>query len=138
MNKRKLSVVGTDVDELANIVGDVVNKKLQENEDKEIKKKQINKILKKDVMLDEKKQLDKKEKIVTEKKSEKHEHNCPSCQAALKSTGKNYEICEGCGDTVVTFKKNQKMLVCSDCGNVVSQSDPKCPNCGSTKAHYLN
>lgn len=125
MNKRKLNMVGTDVDELKNVIGDVVDDRLQAQADKEVKKQHINKALKKDVILEEKAKID------------KHAHSCPTCHGKLKDDGKNFEVCEGCGDTVVTFKKDEKILVCSSCGNAVSQSSTKCPNCGSTKAHWL-
>lgn len=137
MNPRKLSVVQTDVDALADIVGKVVENKLQDREDKQVKKDQINKTLKRDTMRDEKKKTIKEEKAVKgEKVSDSHTHSCPTCKANLKDTGMNFEVCEGCGDKVVTFKKDQKLLVCSGCGNVVSSSDTKCPNCDSTKAHW--
>lgn len=131
MNPRKLNVVRTDVNDLTDIVSKVVDDRFKVRDDKRTKERQIDKVLKRDVMLDEKKKLDKTGK------SSKHVHTCPSCQAKLKSDGKNYEVCEGCGDTVVTFKKDEKILVCSSCGNAVSQSSPKCSNCGSTKAHWL-
>lgn len=132
MNKRKLNIVGTEVGELTDTIGKVVENVLQDREDKQVKKEQINKALKRDTMVSEKK------KTVKNETSDSHSetHSCPTCKANLKDTGKNFEVCEGCGDTVVTFKKDQKMLICSSCGNVVSSSDAQCPNCGSKKAHW--
>ena len=123
MNKRKLTPVRTDAAEIKSIVKDVVGASFKEQEDLRVKQEHINKALKKDT------------KILKEK-SKKHVHSCPSCEANFKTLGESFEYCEGCGTIDMTIKKGQKLLICDKCGGVVSNSIAKCPNCGSTRAHY--
>ena len=123
MSKRTLTVAGTSTEELAGMIKEVVGNEFKEKEDSDRKKEHINKALKKDEM-------------IAKKEVKKHVHSCPSCQATLEKLGDGYEYCKDCGTTDLTLKKGQKLLICSNCGTVVSESVSSCPNCGSTKAHW--
>jgi len=149
MTKKKiLKIVGTDVDELKNIVGGVFDDKFQEQKDIEKKKEHINKLLKKDELKQKlnEQNIDAKiekinEPIVTEVKEPViNKHSCPSCQSKFKKVADNFEVCEGCGTIDMTIKKGQKLLICDKCGGIIPESfvgtGQNCPHCGSTGAHW--
>ena len=139
MNKKKLTLVSANVDEIKNIIGEVVGKevdnKLRAQEDRKKKEEHINKALKKDEMLGEKR----KQKV--DEQSKKHVHSCPSCNASFEKLGDGFEICKDCGTTDITLKKGQKMAICNNCGGVIPESfigtDNNCPHCNSNVgAHW--
>lgn len=150
MNKKKLTLVGTDVDEIRDIVGGIVKDEFRAEEDRKKKEKHINKVLKKDEMLDKKRrQIDvevpkvevPKVEAPEVEKPKKHVHSCPSCNASFEKIDDGFEICKDCGTADITLKKGQKMAICNNCGGVIPESfigvNKNCPHCDSNVgAHW--
>ena len=116
MNRQNIKLVQADAGKIEDVVSDILQKK----EDKKKKEAHINKVLKKDEMLETK----------------KHIHTCPSCQAAFEKKQEGFEICEGCGTVDITIKKGEKMAICNACGGIIPESlvggdNKNCPHCGS-------
>jgi Zn finger protein HypA/HybF involved in hydrogenase expression len=116
MNRQNIKLVPTDVGKIEDVVSDILQKK----EDKKKKETHINKVLKKDEMLETK----------------KHVHSCPSCQAAFEKKQEGFEICKDCGTVDITIKKGEKLAICNACGGIIPESlvggdNKACPHCGS-------
>ena len=116
MSRQKITLVPTDVEKIEDVVSDILQKK----EDKKKKETHINKVLKKDEILEKK----------------KHVHSCPSCQAALEKKQEGFEICKDCGTVDITLKKGEKVAVCNACGGIIPESlvggeNKLCPHCSS-------
>jgi len=145
MAKKILRVVGTDVEELKNIVSEVVDNRLQDQDNRKKKEEHINKILKKDEMLREKRETPVVEILKPEipivETPKKHEHSCPSCKSSFKKIADDFEICTDCGTTDLKIKKGQKLAICNNCGGLIPESfigtKNNCPHCDSNAgAHW--
>ncbi len=81
MKRQKITLVPTDVEKIEGIVNGV----LQKQEDKKKKEEHINKVLKKDEMLEKKNKEIHIDKVLEKDEpfEKKHVHSCPSCQAAF-------------------------------------------------------
>ncbi|MBU0598944.1 hypothetical protein KKF61_08240 [Patescibacteria group bacterium] len=161
MGKPKLQMVQTDMEAIKNIVNEAIKgtqvtpdvikniaeettkNVLKEQKEITLKQEHVNKLLKKDTMLKDKREQEFKK--VQEKTEKEHVHNkdsCPNCQSNVKNLGDGVHICEGENCGVAILDKAAKFVVCDDCESPIPESfvgtKKTCPRCGGTGAHYHN
>lgn len=63
-----------------------------------------------------------------------HFDNCPDCHKKILEKAKPELI----PDILKTYREKVKStkdpVICKDCGEIVERAEPKCTNCGNTKA----
>lgn len=70
-----------------------------------------------------------------------HYKSCPHCHEAINTEAKK-ELEPELGKKALDeyrkhIKEMKEPVLCKECGNVVERREPKCPNCGNTKASSL-
>jgi len=122
----KVNVVQTSKQDLEDIVSGVLEKTLAQDADKKRKEEHINKVLKKDTIVDKKNKL------------HKHDDICPGCSVGtLESLGSGVHKCTGPNCGQMSLDKDAEFVICPDCGGIVPKSylgtEKGCPNCGGSK-----
>lgn len=121
----EVEVVQATNEQLKNIVKDVVSTEFAQEKDRLKKEEHINKVLKKDTVID--------------KKSKQHTHDdfCPGCSSAIEDLGSGVHKCTGPNCGQMSLDKGAEFVICADCGGIVPKSylgtDKGCPNCGGSK-----
>lgn len=122
----EVEVVQATNEQIGNIVKDAVSAEFAQEKDRQKKEDHINKVLKKDSVVD--------------KKTRQHKHDdlCPGCSVGtLKDLGSGVHKCTGPNCGQLSLDKDADFVICADCGGIVPKSylgtDKGCPNCGGSK-----
>ena len=127
----EVEVVQATNEQIGNIVKDAVSAEFAQEKDRQKKEDHINKVLKKDTVVDKRNKVDNKNKLHT------HDDFCPGCSSAIEDLGSGVHKCTGpdCGQ--MSLDKGAEFVICADCGGIVPKSyvgtDKGCPNCGGSK-----
>lgn len=66
-----------------------------------------------------------------------HYKSCPHCHDAINAEARKELEPLVLKDYAAKLKQLKEPVMCKECGNVVERREPKCPNCGNTKAKSI-